>query len=274
MIQLLSLTALLFQSWAWSAHTDFAIYDPIDHKDGVWSAETRALEPTLKKMGYTVKIIGDSELLSLPYSFDALIQPGGYGTERVKRIGELGFKNIRKFVKSGHGYVGFCAGSYLATQNWDWAQESTRQGGKLTDPDDYTEYRNPSIASLFLGWAVGPFAWHPWNGGTTPPSMEPVKLFGKQSELFYYGGPYFDFSEKPEGLEVWARAIAPKGTPSYALEADGQPTIVKFNLGDGDVVLSSYHPVFTIKNGKREVSTPNSTEWKLLLKIFSKSLGK
>lgn len=264
----------LFQFNVWARSTDFAIYDPIDGKDGVWSAETHALEPTLKKMGYTVQIIGDEELQTLPYAFSALIQPGGYGTHRVKRIGAQGFKNIRKFIREGGGYVGFCAGSYLATSHWDWAEESTRQNGKLTDPDDYIQYINPSIASLFVGWAVGPFAWHPWNHGTTAASMEPVLLNGKVTELFYYGGPYFDFDKKPDGFQIWARAIAPKGTPQYARDADGQPTIVKFNLGDGNVVLSSYHPIFTVKNGKREISSPHSTEWKLLTKIFSQSLGK
>lgn len=47
--------------------------------------------------------------------FDVLIQPGGSGSGQAKALGEDGRAKIRSFVKDGGGYVGVCAGSYLAT---------------------------------------------------------------------------------------------------------------------------------------------------------------
>ena len=279
------LTLCCFSTSVWAAKTQFAIYDPAEGKDGVWSAETIALIQAIKKMGWTVQTIGDKELNSPPYEFKALIQPGGYATHRVKRIGEDGLKNIKRFVIGGGGYVGFCAGAYLATANWDWAEEFSRQGGIYGDSEDYEQFQTRAIASLYQGWAVGPFGWHAWNQGTTPASLErtminrniaPTKKAELPGEmnLFYYGGPFFEFDETPEHLQVWARAIAPKAAPKYATEAHAKPTIVSFTLGLGNVSLSSYHPVFTLVNSKRTPVEPKSDEWNLLHAILARGLGK
>ena len=46
--------------------------------------------------------------------FDVLIQPGGSGSAQAKALEEEGRDKIRKFVDGGGGYLGICAGSYLA----------------------------------------------------------------------------------------------------------------------------------------------------------------
>lgn len=53
--------------------------------------------------------------------FDVIIFAGGSGSKQAEAIGELGRNNVRTFVKNGGGYLGICAGAYLATAEFDWS---------------------------------------------------------------------------------------------------------------------------------------------------------
>jgi putative intracellular protease/amidase len=53
--------------------------------------------------------------------FDLLIQPGGSGGAQGKALGEKGRDKVREFVKNGGGYLGICAGAYLATCDYEWS---------------------------------------------------------------------------------------------------------------------------------------------------------
>lgn len=50
-----------------------------------------------------------------------LIHPGGSGGGQGKALGEEGRKSVREFVSSGGGFVGICAGAYLASADYDWS---------------------------------------------------------------------------------------------------------------------------------------------------------
>lgn len=52
--------------------------------------------------------------------FDVVIFSGGSGSAQSKAIGEAGRKNVREFVERGGGYLGICAGAYLACAGFDW----------------------------------------------------------------------------------------------------------------------------------------------------------
>lgn len=45
-----------------------------------------------------------------------LIIPGGYTEEYVNYLSKEGFDAIREFVFNGGGYIGICAGAYLAAE--------------------------------------------------------------------------------------------------------------------------------------------------------------
>lgn len=47
--------------------------------------------------------------------FDVLIMPGGSARKEGEALGEEGRAEVKAFVEKGGGYVGFCAGAYLAT---------------------------------------------------------------------------------------------------------------------------------------------------------------
>ncbi|MGD8240306.1 MAG: BPL-N domain-containing protein [Armatimonadota bacterium] len=53
--------------------------------------------------------------------FDVLVQPGGSGSGQAAGLGESGREAVRRFVREGGGYIGICAGAYLATNGYSWS---------------------------------------------------------------------------------------------------------------------------------------------------------
>jgi glutamine amidotransferase-like uncharacterized protein len=53
--------------------------------------------------------------------YDVLIVPGGSGSKEARGLGEKGREQVQEFVRKGGGYLGICAGAYLATCDYPWA---------------------------------------------------------------------------------------------------------------------------------------------------------
>lgn len=53
--------------------------------------------------------------------YKVLIQPGGSGSGQAKDLGEDGRAKIKEYVQNGSGYVGICAGAYLASRSYTWS---------------------------------------------------------------------------------------------------------------------------------------------------------
>ncbi len=96
-----------------------AIYD---HSDGSANGPKNLERFLTREAGFRCERIHPEEIQSgRLQSFDVLIVPGGSGSKQAKNLGEQGRENIRNFVAEGKGYVGICAGSYLATSDYDWS---------------------------------------------------------------------------------------------------------------------------------------------------------
>jgi len=54
-------------------------------------------------------------------NYDVVIFAGGSGSREAASIGEAGRSNVVHFVANGGGYVGICAGAYLATSGYPWS---------------------------------------------------------------------------------------------------------------------------------------------------------
>lgn len=54
-------------------------------------------------------------------NYDVVIFAGGSGSQEAKAIGESGCAQVQKFVGNGGGYIGICAGAYLATAGYPWS---------------------------------------------------------------------------------------------------------------------------------------------------------
>jgi len=54
-------------------------------------------------------------------NFDVVIFAGGSGSKEAEALGEGGRAEVEKFVGNGGGYIGICAGAYLATSGYPWS---------------------------------------------------------------------------------------------------------------------------------------------------------
>ena len=71
--------------------------------------------------GSTVQIVSGEELGTMDLKpFDVVVFCGGSGSSQSKSIGDAGRTNIREYVRGGGGYLGICAGAYLACSNFSW----------------------------------------------------------------------------------------------------------------------------------------------------------
>jgi predicted deacylase len=54
-------------------------------------------------------------------NYHIVIFGGGSGSKQAEALGETGRAEVRKFVEKGGGYIGICAGAYLATSGYPWS---------------------------------------------------------------------------------------------------------------------------------------------------------
>lgn len=54
-------------------------------------------------------------------NYHVVIFGGGSGSKQAEALGETGRAEVRKFVGNGGGYIGICAGAYLATSGYPWS---------------------------------------------------------------------------------------------------------------------------------------------------------
>jgi hypothetical protein len=96
-----------------------AIYDgPGAGDSGVDNVEARALQiPGTKVTRLNPEQIGTADLSG---RFDVVVFSGGSGSKQGNAIGEAGRNNVREFIRNGGGYLGVCAGAYLACANFSW----------------------------------------------------------------------------------------------------------------------------------------------------------
>ncbi len=157
-------------------------------------------------------------------AYDVLVFPGGTGGGQSKGIGEAGLKNVREFVSNGGGYVGICAGAYLACSNFSWGLGILNAGtvsNKWQRGQAILDLETTSDATPLLGEVKGLFKVRynngpilkPWTR-TDIPAYTTLSVF--RSETAKYGSP--------EGVQINspAQVIAP--------------------FGKGRVFVSSPHP--------------------------------
>ncbi len=172
----------------------------------------------------TVIMSGEDVATQNLAAYDVLVFPGGSGSGQSKGIGEAGLKNVREFVGNGGGYVGICAGAYLACSNFSWGlgilnagtvSSKWRRGQAILDLE-MTEAGKPLLGDVPGVFKVrynnGPIL-KPWTR-TDLPAYTPLSVF--RTEVAKYGSP--------EGVQVNA--------PAQAIGT----------FGKGRVFVSSPHP--------------------------------
>jgi glutamine amidotransferase-like uncharacterized protein len=155
---------------------------------------------------------------------EVLIMPGGSGSKQAERLEESGRDRIRAFVHAGGGYVGICAGSYLASSHYDWSlglinarvwdrAHWARGGGDV------------SIRMTDAGWALL------GRGGSVPVryNQGPLLVPDDETDLPGY-----------EVLATFETEVASKGAQPGSMT--GTHAIIRSMFGSGRVICFSPHP--------------------------------
>ncbi|MCK4419127.1 hypothetical protein KAV79_04920 [Candidatus Aerophobetes bacterium] len=142
-----------------------------------------------------------------------LIIPGGYTKRAVSSLGKKGFEIIRKFVADGGGYIGICAGAYLAAQRVEIPGRP--QGLGIIDIQNIRK-QGIGMRKIYL-------KEHPITEGLE-----------REVAIHYQNGP--EILIKGEAKEA-------------ARYENGNLAIVTASFGKGKVVIFSPHPEGSITQG-------------------------
>lgn len=157
-------------------------------------------------------------------SFDVVIFTGGSGSKQSKAIGEHGLAAVRKFVEEGGGYVGICAGAYLACEGFSW-------GAKILDAKTVSSKWKRGVGDVKIEF--------------TDKGREILGFPAGQRDIRYANGPIYTTAGSPaipdfEPLAHFRTEFAGNGSPVGAMV--NSPAMVAGTFGKGRVLCSSPHP--------------------------------
>ncbi len=173
-------------------------------------------------------------------NFDVVIFGGGSGSKQAAALGDSGRANVRRFVEQGGGYIGICAGAYLATSGYSWS------------------------LNLINARTVSP----KWQRGTGTVQLELTEtggtILGRRAGPFdvrYANGPIVKADDKPdlppfETLAYFRSELARNDAPVGVMV--NAPAIFCAPYKQGRVVCVSPHPEQTV--GLEEF-VPRAVNW-------------
>lgn len=173
--------------------------------------------------GFELSVVGPHDVRQGALdSQDVVVFTGGRGSIQGRFLGEEGRATVRAFVREGGGYVGICAGAYMALQG---------------EPEFH------KIAFVAGRHATG----DAWRRGVATTWVEP--LDGSPGvPLHYANGPILA-REVVEDLDAFValalfRAdVYAERHGTHAGEMPGTPAVVAARYGQGRILLFSPNPV-------------------------------
>ncbi|MCB9619507.1 MAG: hypothetical protein H6724_08670 [Sandaracinus sp.] len=173
--------------------------------------------------GFSVSVFGPADVQRGRLDgMDIVVFTGGRGSIQGRYLGERGRAQVREFVRVGGGYVGICAGAYLALQG---------------EPEFH------KIAFVAGRHATG----DAWRRGVATTWVEPLDG-SPRAPLHYANGPILA-PEAVEGLDafvplaVFRADVYSERHGTRAGEMPGTPAVVAARYGRGRLVLFSPNPV-------------------------------
>ncbi len=199
-----------------------AIYDgkgaPID---GVVNVENR-----IKSIpGATVTRVKAEQMGSIDLkAFNVVVFSGGSGSGQAEGLGEAGRNNVREFVRNGGGYMGVCAGAYLACSNFKWSLgllNASTVSSKWRRGKGFMDAEITEAGHALLGDVKGTF------------------------KVRYANGPIIKPGDKPDlpaytTITLFRSEIAENGSPVGVMV--NSPAQALGTFGKGRVFISSPHP--------------------------------
>ncbi len=206
------------------------IYVAIYDGGGVGSKGPGAIEHDLAEVeNVVIRRIGAAEISTgVLRQFDVVIAPGGSASKQARALGTDGCRAITDFVESGGGYLGLCAGAYLASNNYTWSL-------KIIDAQVIDRKH--------------------WKRGTGRVKIELTsegrRLFTEKPGLIdirYANGPLLAPDEDPNipdfrVLAHFRTEINKNDAPEGVMK--DTPAIIAGRFGKGRVFCSSPHPEYT-----------------------------
>jgi putative intracellular protease/amidase len=185
----------------------------------------RATEIFGKREGFKLTVLkADQVRASTLKDFDVVLFTGGSGSKQAEAIGETGRADVKQFVQNGGGYVGICAGAYLACDGFSWGVKvldaktvsSKWRRGVGTAKIELTEEGKKILGDhpglLSVRYANGPIIKAAQN--ETLPDFKPLALF--RTELAE--------NDSPKGVMI------------------NSPASAAADCGKGRVIIFSPHP--------------------------------
>ncbi|MCA9070517.1 MAG: hypothetical protein KDA84_16410, partial [Planctomycetaceae bacterium] len=156
---------------------------------------------------------------------DLLIHPGGSGSKQGRHLGEEGRSVIRQFVEEGGGFIGLCAGSYLASADYDWSLHLL--DAKVIDRKHWN--RGQGTVDIEM----------------TDAGRELLHMEFKSLSIHYAQGPLLAPANRPDledfrTLATFETEIARNGAPIGVMK--GTTAIAFGRYGHGRVLCFSPHP--------------------------------
>jgi hypothetical protein len=195
-----------------------AVYDGPGAQNGIGRGPAWLRARLARDPGMHPELVGPNEILNgVLDQADVLIIGGGRATLQAEGLGTEGREAVTGVVRNGGGFLGICAGAYLANTS----------PGKLS----YFELLPVETRGTYLG-CKSPLVWAGSPVGAS--RVENVDL---------NGGPLIKVMEPgSDQITVWARFQrneTSKDKGEHALE--GTPAVISGFHGKGKVVLTSTH---------------------------------
>lgn len=203
--------------------TQVAIY----RGPGVGGAGPGALLQTLQSRpdAFTARFVSPEEIRGgVLKDFDVVVFPGGSGSKQAEGIGAEGREIVRAFVRDGGGYVGICAGCYLACEGFTWSL-------KILNAKTKSKKWRRGVKPLDLRF--------------TPAAARLLGLTADAATVKYANGPVMEPAHSPDlpdftTLAIFHNEVAENDTPAGI--QIGSPAILSGVFGKGRVVGISPHP--------------------------------
>ncbi len=237
----------LIQSLFAQGEYDFAIYH--DGDVGAWEDGVIAFEHFLDWKGLTHNRVTSQDIntIVLKDFYSAIYFPGGDADYYNADINSTGILHIQDLVADNGAYIGMCAGAEFACDKLIW------QGFIIDYPLD-----------LFQGIAIGPIdelaVWPDYTMATLSMNLDDeINQFEPGNEdMLYWGGTFFN--------------PYPSTNIDTIATFDGfynKPAIIKFNYGNGRVLLISPHPEIEEDSDRDGVNVAeelddNGSDWNFL----------
>jgi glutamine amidotransferase-like uncharacterized protein len=156
--------------------------------------------------------------------YDAVIFTGGVAGRQAGTIGVTGREQVRRFVERGGGYVGICAGAYLACDGFPWSL-------RLLDAKTPSNLWMRGIEDLKMQ--------------ANDTGRQVLGYPAEEVTVHYHNGPLLVPNENPslpdfEPLAFFRTEVARNGSPAGIMV--NSPSIVRSTFGKGRVLVCSPHP--------------------------------